>query len=144
MLAYPEQQFLLANYTLDGTTVEPKIKTLVPKMDYMTAFKPWLDVQVHAFDCCLCCLLAQETCTWLSGRGLFSGSVWRHQQYGLFLWRWMPRQQVVFNSAYTATRLLYCQDCQRDFHLWTQNVSSCTCDTFFSLFQQSNYSSALK
>lgn len=39
-------QFLLQNFTIDGITVESKQKTLIPDVNYMTAFEPWLDVQV--------------------------------------------------------------------------------------------------
>ena len=58
---------MLANYTLDGTVVEPKLKTLVPGVDYMTAFQPWLDVQVMYQDILVCTLFGafdKGTCSW--------------------------------------------------------------------------------
>ena len=39
-------QLLLRDFANDSIVVPPKAVTLVPRMDYMTAFQPWLDVQV--------------------------------------------------------------------------------------------------
>eukprot|EP00904_Undaria_pinnatifida_P002849 jgi/Undpi1/12565/HiC_scaffold_6.g02234.m1 len=38
-------QFLLSDFLIDSIRVEPKAAPLQPKKDYMTAFRPWLDVQ---------------------------------------------------------------------------------------------------
>ena len=38
---------MLADFSIDGINVKPKVQTLVPNVDYMTAFQPWLDVQVR-------------------------------------------------------------------------------------------------
>ncbi|CAM9916219.1 unnamed protein product [Ascophyllum nodosum] len=38
-------QFFLSDFTIDGTVVTPKLKTLVPGMDYMTGVDTWLAVQ---------------------------------------------------------------------------------------------------
>eukprot|EP00904_Undaria_pinnatifida_P000007 jgi/Undpi1/10006/HiC_scaffold_28.g12460.m1 len=38
-------QLLLRDFAIDSIVVPPKAVTLVPRMDYMTAFQPWLDVQ---------------------------------------------------------------------------------------------------
>ncbi|CAN0377619.1 unnamed protein product, partial [Ascophyllum nodosum] len=38
-------QFMLANFDIDGIVVEPKAKTLVPEMEYMTGVDTWLNVQ---------------------------------------------------------------------------------------------------
>ena len=40
-------QFMLANFDIDGIVVEPKAKTLVPEMEYMTGVDTWLNVQVN-------------------------------------------------------------------------------------------------
>ena len=39
-------QFLLSDFLIDSIVVTPKADPLLPGMDYMTAFQPWLDVQV--------------------------------------------------------------------------------------------------
>ena len=39
-------QFLLSDFLIDSIVVTPKADPLFPGMDYMTAFQPWLDVQV--------------------------------------------------------------------------------------------------
>lgn len=39
-------QLLLSDFEIDSIAVEPKQVTLIPGMDYMTSFQPWLDVQV--------------------------------------------------------------------------------------------------
>ena len=39
-------QFLMADFDIDGIVVEPKQKTLVPEVEYMTGVDTWLDVQV--------------------------------------------------------------------------------------------------
>ena len=39
-------QFFLSDFTIDGTVVTPKLRTLVPGMDYMTGVDTWLAVQV--------------------------------------------------------------------------------------------------
>ena len=39
-------QFILSDFLIDSIRVEPKAEPLQPGMDYMTAFRPWLDVQV--------------------------------------------------------------------------------------------------
>ena len=39
-------QFMLSNFFIDSINVEPKADPLTPGVDYMTAFQPWLDVQV--------------------------------------------------------------------------------------------------
>ena len=39
-------QFMLSDFAIDSIVVPPKAVTLFPRMDYMTAFQPWLDVQV--------------------------------------------------------------------------------------------------
>lgn len=39
-------QFLLSNFMIDSIVVEPTAVPLVAKMDYMTSFDDWLDVQV--------------------------------------------------------------------------------------------------
>eukprot|EP00904_Undaria_pinnatifida_P002851 jgi/Undpi1/12567/HiC_scaffold_6.g02236.m1 len=38
-------QFILSDFLIDSIRVEPKAEPLQPGMDYMTAFRPWLDVQ---------------------------------------------------------------------------------------------------
>jgi len=38
-------QFLLADFDIDGIVVEPKQKTFVPEVEYMTGVNTWLDVQ---------------------------------------------------------------------------------------------------
>ncbi|CAN0335654.1 unnamed protein product [Ascophyllum nodosum] len=38
-------QFMLADFDIDGIIVEPKQKTLIPDIDYMTGVDTWLDVQ---------------------------------------------------------------------------------------------------
>ena len=43
-------QLLLSDFEVDSIVVEPKQVTLVPEMDYMTSFQPWLDVQVGICD----------------------------------------------------------------------------------------------
>ena len=40
-------QFMLADFDIDGIIVEPKQKTLIPDIDYMTGVDTWLDVQVE-------------------------------------------------------------------------------------------------
>lgn len=42
-------QFMLSDFVIDSIVVPPKAVTLVPRMDYMTAFQPWLDVQVRGY-----------------------------------------------------------------------------------------------
>lgn len=39
-------QLLLSDFFIDTIKVTPKQVTLVPRMDYMTTFDDWLDVQV--------------------------------------------------------------------------------------------------
>ena len=39
-------QFMLSDFLIDSIRVTPKADPLFPGMDYMTAFQPWLDVQV--------------------------------------------------------------------------------------------------
>ena len=49
-------QFLLSDFVIDSITVEPKAAPLKHGMDYMTAFQPWLDVQVSIRYLLLCLL----------------------------------------------------------------------------------------
>ena len=39
-------QFLVSDFEIDSIDVEPKAAPLFPRMDYMTSFRSWLDVQV--------------------------------------------------------------------------------------------------
>lgn len=39
-------QFMLSDFLIDSIVVTPKADPLTPFTDYMTAFQPWLDVQV--------------------------------------------------------------------------------------------------